>query len=234
MVASRTRGRLSTYSEVPTAPPKAVRLAVAFPDTSTIGRDYAQPAQRYAELVVRVGANVGRGQHVFLQTTVEHAPFARAVVDAAYGAGARYVDGHYTDQFVRRSFIEAAGDEMLTYSPPWHVQRLESMNELRAAEILIIGDPTPGLFAGADESRLGRAQPRELIKRQMEIRLRDRTVNWTIVAAPSTGWAEEVYGTPPVSRRFGARSSMRFVWTNPIPSRAGKRTLPGCGRAPRR
>jgi aminopeptidase len=70
------------------------------------------------------------------------------------------------------------------------------MNELGAAEILIVGDPTPGLFAGVDEQRLGRSQPHDFVKRLMEIRLLERTVNWTIVAAPSTGWAEQVFGTP--------------------------------------
>ena len=49
-------------------------------------------SRRYAELAVRVGANVQKGQTVFVTTQIEHAPLARAITRAAYGAGARYVD----------------------------------------------------------------------------------------------------------------------------------------------
>ena len=169
--------------------------------------------------MVRVGANVSVGQHVFVQTVVENAPFARAVAAAAYDAGASYVDVLYADQFVRRSFIEKAEDEMLRYSPPWLMSRVEAMHELHAAEILILGDPTPGLFAGTDQSRLGRAQPRDLFKRLMEIRSIERTINWTIVAAPSAGWAEQTFGTPDLAALWKAiERAVRLDEDDPLAS----------------
>ena len=177
----------------------------------------SQLVEEYAELAVRVGANVGAGQHVFVQTQLENAPFARAVAAAAYAAGARFVDVHYADQVVRRSFVEAAGEEMLDYSPPWLLRRIESMHELRAAEITIFGDPTPGLFAAVDGDQLGRAHPREYARRLMEIRSFDRTINWTIVAAPSPGWAEQVFGAPDLERLCEAlRKAVRLDEPDPI------------------
>ncbi len=47
---------------------------------------------RYAELAVRVGANVAEGQEVFLAGRIEHAPLLRALSRASYRAGASYVD----------------------------------------------------------------------------------------------------------------------------------------------
>jgi len=47
--------------------------------------------ERYAELVVRVGANVQPGQEVFLFPAVEHHDLARALTRQAYRAGASYV-----------------------------------------------------------------------------------------------------------------------------------------------
>ena len=61
--------------------------------------------QRYAELAVRVGANVREGQTVFVNANVEHAPLARALARAAYAAGARYVDVRYADPHIRRALI---------------------------------------------------------------------------------------------------------------------------------
>ena len=52
---------------------------------------------RYAELIVQIGANVQPGQIVEVIARIEHAHVARAVARAAYRAGAVYVDVGYSD-----------------------------------------------------------------------------------------------------------------------------------------
>ena len=47
--------------------------------------------RRYAELAVRVGANVQPGQDVVVMCLVEHADIAREVAREAYRAGAKHV-----------------------------------------------------------------------------------------------------------------------------------------------
>jgi aminopeptidase len=44
--------------------------------------------ERYAELAVRVSANVQPGQEVFISALVEHAELARALARQSYRAGA--------------------------------------------------------------------------------------------------------------------------------------------------
>ena len=111
--------------------------------------------ERYAELAVRVGANVEEGQIVEVMGLVEHAPLVRALTRAAYAAGARYVDARYGDQHVRRALIERASDDMLEWSPPWRVTELEYLAGERAASIGVTGDPEPDLLSDLDgrESR---------------------------------------------------------------------------------
>src|SRR6476661_3774092 len=82
---------------------------------------------RYADLIVRVGANVQQGQTLFVTALVEHAPLARALARAGYRAGARLVDVRYADNHLRRAFIEAAPEEELTASPPWLLARAEAI-----------------------------------------------------------------------------------------------------------
>ena len=72
--------------------------------------------ERYAELVVRVGANVQPGQEVFLFPAVEHHELARALTRQAYKAGASYVNVLYRDTHARKAMIELGPDEALTYS----------------------------------------------------------------------------------------------------------------------
>jgi aminopeptidase len=156
---------------------------------------------RYADLAVRVGANVQEGQTVFLVAIVEHAPVVRALTRAAYRAGARYVDVRYVDDRVRRAMIELGPDEALTHTPGW----IETYGHAFAGQALIVttGDPEPELMADLDGQRVGRARMvsySEIVRGQME----DRSINWTGFAFPTEGWAAQVFGEPDVERLWEA------------------------------
>jgi aminopeptidase len=157
--------------------------------------------ERYAELAVRVGANLQPGQSVFVLTQVAHAPLARALTRAAYAAGAAYVDVDYRDPHVRRAMIELGPDEALTHEPEWR------LSLARATEgnvnLATAGDPEPDLLADLDGGRVGRARMagvQEVYRQQLV----DRSVNWTIVAYPNAQWAERVFGEPDVERLWQA------------------------------
>ena len=153
--------------------------------------------QRYAELIVRVGANVQPGQEVFVQGLIEHAELVRALTRQAYKAGASYVNAVYSDQHVRRAMIELGPDEALTYSPEW----LKTLTGAAAgnAQIGTSGNPELELMADLDGERVGRAIPLEAaeINRRQHA---DHSVNWCGVGAPTEGWAREVLGEPDVER----------------------------------
>ncbi|HEX5196868.1 MAG TPA: aminopeptidase [Gaiellales bacterium] len=170
--------------------------------------------ERYAELAVRVGANVAEGQTLFVLAQVEHAPLVRAVARAAYTAGAREVDVQYVDQHVRRAMIELGPQDMLEHTPPWIEQRVESMAD--QALLSITGDPEPDLLADLPGALVGRARMRranEIIQQQMA----DRSLNWTIVAAPNAGWATRVFGEPDVERLWSeVELCMRLDEPDPV------------------
>jgi aminopeptidase len=157
--------------------------------------------ERYASVAVRVGANVAPGQNLFISARVEHAPLARALARQAYAAGARYVDVYYTDQHVRRALIEHGPEEALEHTPEWIKVRYEA----RAGEatIGISGDAEPQLLADLDGDRVGRARMKEAMRIVMR-QLHERSVNWTGVAYPNEGWAEQVFGEPDVERLWDA------------------------------
>jgi aminopeptidase len=156
--------------------------------------------QKYADLVVRVGANVQQGQDVVIFALVEHAPFARALAAAAYEAGARYVGAAYGDQHVKRELIVHASDDVLEWSPPWELERINHLAREGGAMISITGDPNPDLFADLDGARVGKARSKEYGERSLQIVFEEKSVNWTIAAYPSDRWAEKVYGSPDVDR----------------------------------
>jgi aminopeptidase len=170
---------------------------------------------RYAELIVRVGANVQPGQTLFVNSLVENAELVRAIARAGYRAGARYVDVRYGDQHVRRAMIEYADDAVLTDTPPWLLEQANEIGDSNAL-VMIAGDPEPELLADLDQERVGRARPIALLERLHDAQ-NARTVNWTIAAYPNEGWAEQVFGEPDVERLWEAiASTVRLDEADPV------------------
>jgi aminopeptidase len=172
-------------------------------DSSTptmAGRD--ANVSRYAELIVRVGANVQPNQIVFVAGLVEHAPLIRAISESAYGVGARYVDVRYSDQHVRRSFVAHAPEDELSVTRLWDLARYRAFLD-GAAVIQVAGDPEPELLADLDPARVGKARPLEGSKLWVQA-VNERLVNWTIAAYPTEGQARLVFGEPDVDRLWDA------------------------------
>jgi len=156
---------------------------------------------RYADLIVRVGANVQPGQTLFVNALLEHTELTRALARAAYRADARYVDVRYQDQHVRRAMIEFASDEVLQHSPSWLLEYVDHLPGNALASIA--GEAEPELLADLDQERVGKARPIELMTRALKAQ-NARLVNWTIAALPNAGWAEQVFGEPDVERLWDA------------------------------
>jgi aminopeptidase len=155
--------------------------------------------ERYADLIVRVGANVQPGQLVDLRGDVEHVEVVRAVTRAAYRAGASYVDLTYRDPHVRRALIEHADEEVLGWSPPWLLERTKRMGEERAAIIALTGDAEPDLLSDLPGPRVGKARPREIAEENSR-QINERLNNWVVVGVPNEGWARQMFGEPDVDR----------------------------------
>ena len=159
---------------------------------------------RYATLVVRVGANVQPGQDVYIRADLEHAPVAQAIAEQAYVVGAARVQVTYDDALVRRSALLHAPMESLTSAPGWQYAQLEEMVSKRAATIRLTGNADPHLFDGIEPARLA------AVPRQYAMAARKATLGgelaWTVVAAPSPGWATQVFGEPDVDRLWDAVS----------------------------
>ena len=153
--------------------------------------------ERYAELAVRVGANVQPGQEVFVHGLVEHAELVRALTRQSYRAGAAYVNVLYEDQHVRRAMIELGPEEALTHSPEW----LKTLTQETAGSALLgtSGNPEPELLADLDGDRVGRAIPLEVAELRRK-QHQEHSVNWCGVGAPTEGWARQVLGEPDVER----------------------------------
>jgi aminopeptidase len=168
----------------------------------------------YADLIVRVGTNLQPGQTLLINALIDHAPLVRELTEAAYLAGARFVDVTYVDMHVRRSFIEHAAEEDLTFTQPWTLERSSSLDG--NALIMIAGDPEPTLLSALDPGRVGKARAIKALEAQLASQNR-RTVNWNIAAYPTAGQAQQVFGEPDVERLWEAyQSAVRLDQPDPV------------------
>jgi aminopeptidase len=147
--------------------------------------------RRLAELAVRFGANVQPGQVVAVTSYVGKEGLTRAVADAAYRAGARWVDVHYVDDLVKHARLTLADEETLDFVPPWMSQRLLWLSDERAARIALSGPQAPGAFDDVEPARAGRDLMPWLPESSRVVNA--QTTNWTIVPGPTTDWAKAVY-----------------------------------------
>ena len=183
---------------------------------SAVGLTGDERLRRYAELAVRVGANVQRGQDVVVTCLVEHAEIARAIVREAYRAGAKHVVVQYGDLHTRRAAIELGPEAELGWSAPYMLDWVRRWDEENPALISLTGNPDPDLLAGLDPALVGRSEPKELRLAYLE-NIRGRHINWVIVAAPNEGWATQVFGEPDVERLWDAvATATRLFEPDPV------------------
>ena len=144
-----------------------------------------------AELAVRFGANLQPGQILAVSSEPGKEPIVRAIAEAAYGAGAKYVDLSVFDVYLKRARALHAERDTLGYVPPWLGQRMLALGEHRCARIGLSGPVAPRALEGVDPELIGLDMlPR--VPESMTL-VNERTTNWTIVPAPTQAWATLVH-----------------------------------------
>jgi aminopeptidase len=109
------------------------------------------------------------------------------------------VDVQYNDQYVRREFLLHGPDELLEWSPPWFLSRIDYLAEREGASISITGDPNPDIYDDLDGTRVGKARAKKFIERAVDVYDSGR-INLAAVAFPNEGWATKMFGEPDVER----------------------------------
>ncbi|SED41601.1 Leucyl aminopeptidase (aminopeptidase T) [Nocardioides exalbidus] len=171
--------------------------------------------EKYARLVVRVGVNVQPGQEVVIGALPEQADAARAIAEEAYRVGASRVSIEYGDPHVTRAAVEHGPEEALGSVQEHQLVQARAWHETRPAMINLSGNPHPTLMDGLDPARLAKSAPIELIQELMPLTTTNK-VAWTVVGAPTKGWADSV-GVADLATLWDAvATSMRLDQADPV------------------
>ena len=86
--------------------------------------------REYAKLIVKIGANVQKGQRVRLQAGVDQVLLTQMVTEECYQAGASYVEVIWECGEINKMHYQYATAETLGAVPPWEEERFKQLDEL--------------------------------------------------------------------------------------------------------
>jgi Leucyl aminopeptidase (aminopeptidase T) len=149
--------------------------------------------RKYAELAVRIGANVQKDQLLVVSADVSCAYFARMCVEEAYRAGAGEVLVTWTDETITKMAYQNEKTETLCDIAPWRVEQKKDCIDKKCC-FLYIESATPGLMAEIDGKKLQTVRTaREAAFEPFEFYTMANLGQWAIVAIPTLDWAQKVF-----------------------------------------
>ena len=147
----------------------------------------------YAELVVKSGINLQKGQRLSITCPVECADFARLCAAAAYEAGCKEVLMRWQDDEIRRMKYLHAADEVFDDFNSWELDYCNTLSE-EGAGFLTIYAEDPESLKGVEPDRIKRAQISA--GKALEVyrtRMMRNECPWCVCSVPSKAWAHMVF-----------------------------------------
>ncbi len=155
--------------------------------------NFAAKLNEYAELLIKVGMNLQKGQTAIIRPSVDCAEFARMLVENAYKAGARDVIVEWSDTKMDRLRYMYAEDQVFDEVRDYTVAKYAYLESVRAAT-LGVSMPDPDAMLGVDPVRATRAQ-RALGAKIANYRKLQTSGGWQWCGAcyVSPAWAKKVF-----------------------------------------
>ena len=169
-------------------------------DSTLVGGALEELQEKYADLIIGAGVNLQPGQGLSVRAELEHAPFVRRLVGAAYRAGAKYVAVQWDDDPTARERLLNCSPDSLDYVPPYDIARLHHFLDEGWARLSLVGpshptvmdDVPPGVMRAAGAAR--RAATKFYGDATMVHRF-----PWCVAAVPTVAWAQQVFPELPAT-----------------------------------
>lgn len=148
---------------------------------------------KLAELAIRVGLNLERGQEIIATAPLEAVDFVRLLAEKAYAHGASLFTVLYGDNVLSRKRLSLVPEEGLDRAPAWLYEGMAKAFREGAARLAVSGND-PKALEGLPPERIGRAQQAQsrAYKPALEA-ISQFVTNWTIVPFAHPGWAKAVF-----------------------------------------
>ena len=160
--------------------------------------------KQYANLLIKAGLNLQKGQALVIHCPVDCADFARLCADAAYDAGCKEVFLDWSDDYIRRQRYLRADESTFDKFPAWQKLLYLDTASQGAAQLSILATD-PELLKGVEPDRIKRAnvvQGTEL-KEYLD-KVSASEFQWCVASAPTASWAAKVFPDKNIDDAVGA------------------------------
>ena len=148
--------------------------------------------REYAKLIVRVGANVQKGQTVLLHAGLDQPEFVQMVVEEAYKAKAKEVIVEWNYQPLTKTHVRYKSLKTMSTVHEWEKARMEHYCEILPVRIHLSSSDPDGL-KGVNMGKVSKANQAiyPIVKPYRD--RRENKEQWCIAAVPGVAWAKKVF-----------------------------------------
>ncbi|MFA6860784.1 MAG: aminopeptidase [Bacilli bacterium] len=146
----------------------------------------------YADLIVKAGANVQKGQYVVIRTNPCCEEFAALVAKKCYEAGAKQVFVHWISSSLNKVDYQYAAEEQLSTVLPFEEACHKFMADNNPVLIWLDSDDPDGL-KGVDAQKVATVKSNKFKVLAKYREAQQNKAQWTIAGVPSKEWAMKVF-----------------------------------------
>ena len=148
--------------------------------------------RKYARLLVRMGANVQKGQTLIVRAQTEVYPFVEILADEAYKAGAGDVQIEWSNQTLTKLSYRHRTLTSLSKVEEWEEAKMKFQADTLPAMIRLCSEDPDGLKGMNQEKVRKVSQRRYPIFRPYREQMENR-YQWLVAAVPGKAWAKKVF-----------------------------------------
>ena len=160
---------------------------------TAVQRTQEEKLDLLAEVAIRVGLGLQKGQELLMTASLDALPLARRITEQAYRAGASLVTTLYTDDEAALMRYRFAPNESFDRAANWLYDGMGAAFKSGSARLAIAGG-NPMLLSNEDPDKVGRANRAVSRAYRPALELITRhEINWTIVASATPAWAAAMF-----------------------------------------
>lgn len=172
--------------------------------------NFNEKLQKYAETIVKVGANIQQGQLMVIRATTDARDFVYALSEEAYKAGAGDVQVMWRDEVLTRQKFTYASVETVSTVKQWAVDQYDDYVKDNAVFVSVIGS-NPNNLEGLDAEKI-KAGTIATSKAMSSFRtaLMSNQNSWVVVGASTPSWAKAVF--PELDEKEGVAKLWELIF----------------------
>jgi aminopeptidase len=168
---------------------------------------------KYAEITVKIGLNIQKGQTLLINAPIVSVDFVREVTKVAYDAGAKDVYVDWSDEELTKIRLEKSPEESLKEYPTWKANGYEEMAKEGSA-YLAISASNPDLLKGIDPDRIATVRKAQAEHMKSFRKMTQASqISWCVVSVPTKEWAKKVFPHLPEEKQIPALWESIFTCT---------------------